>query len=157
MPQIEESAEDLDKLFDKPIEQNVPRKMSINEKDKEIPNTISEEYTKNINWNVGNEKIIKRCLLLGDLESAVQLLFKNNRNCEALLIASCKDELFKKQKKLTLQKKMIYLSNQFSLLSLIIILIFYLIIMLSKNGKNIYFMQIHIVKIKKFSLILLIN
>lgn len=98
MPQIEESAEDLDKLFDKPIEQNVPRKMSINEKDKEIPNTISEEYTKNINWNVGNEKIIKRCLLLGDLESAVQLLFKNNRNCEALLIASCKDELFQKAK-----------------------------------------------------------
>ena len=31
MPQIEESAEDLDKLFDNPIEQNAPRKPSIKE------------------------------------------------------------------------------------------------------------------------------
>ena len=99
MPQIEESAEDLDKLFDNPIEQNAPRKPSITEKEaKEIPNTISEELIKNINWNVGNEKTIKKCLLLGDLESAVQLLFKNNRNCEALLIASSNPELFKKAK-----------------------------------------------------------
>ena len=97
MPQIEESAEDLDKLFDNPIEQNAPRKPSIKETN-EIPNTISEELIKNINWNVGNEKIIKKCLLLGDLESAVTLLFKNNRNCEALLIASSNPELFNKAK-----------------------------------------------------------
>ena len=96
IPQVEESTEDLNELFDKPIEKNVPRKVSINEKDNELPNTISEEFTKNINWNVGNEKIIKKCLLLGELESAVQLLFKNNRNCEALLIASIKPELFQK-------------------------------------------------------------
>ena len=99
MPQVEESAEDLDKLFDKPIEQNIPRKSSTNIKDSnELPNTITEEIVKNINWNVGNEKVIKKCLLLGDLESAVQLLFKNNRYCEALLIASTKPELFIKAK-----------------------------------------------------------
>ena len=99
MPQVEESAEDLDKLFDKPIEQTMQRKSSINEKkDSELPNTITDEIVKNINWNVGNEKVIKKCLLLGDLESAVQLLFKNNRFCEALLIASTKPELFLKAK-----------------------------------------------------------
>ena len=35
---------------------------------------------------------------MGDLESAVQLLFKNNRYSEALLIASTKPELFEKAK-----------------------------------------------------------
>ena len=49
MPQIEESAEDLDKLFEKPIEQSNPRKSSVNAKDAELPNTISEEIVKNIN------------------------------------------------------------------------------------------------------------
>ena len=99
IPQVEESAEDLDKLFDKPVEQSLPRKQSYNMKESnELPNTITEEIIKNINWNVGNEKIIKKCLLLGDLESAVQLLFKNNRYCEALLIASTKPDLFIKAK-----------------------------------------------------------
>ena len=100
IPQVEDSTEDLDKLFDKPIEQNTnQRKSSINAKDTlEMPNTISEEIVKNINWNVGNEKTIKKALLLGNLESAVTLLFKNNRYCEALLIASTKPELFLKAK-----------------------------------------------------------
>ena len=105
MPQVEESAEDLNKLFEKPIEQNVPRKLSTSAKDSELPNTISEELIKNINWNVGNEKIIKKSLLLGDLESAVQLLFKNNRYCEALLIASTKPELFQKAKETYFSKE----------------------------------------------------
>ena len=105
MPQVEESAEDLNKLFEKPIEQNVPRKLSTSAKDSELPNTISEELIKNINWNVGNEKVIKKSLLLGDLESAVQLLFKNNRYCEALLIASTKPELFQKAKETYFSKE----------------------------------------------------
>ena len=105
MPQVEESAEDLDKLFDKPIEQSIPRKQSLNSKENEIPNTITEEFTKNTNWNVGNEKVIKRSLLLGDLESAVQLLFKNNRFSEALLIASTKPELFQKAKETYFSKE----------------------------------------------------
>ena len=105
MPQVEESAEDLDKLFDKPIEQSVPRKLSVNAKEAEMPNTITEEYTRNMNWNVGNEKVIKRSLLLGDLESAVQLLFKNNRCCEALLIASSKPELFQRAKETYFSKE----------------------------------------------------
>ena len=105
MPQVEESVEDLDKLFDKPIEQSVPRKVSVNAKEAEMPNTITEEYTKNINWNVGNEKVIKKSLLLGDLESAVQLLFKNNRYCEALLIASTKPDLFQRAKETYFSKE----------------------------------------------------
>ena len=48
----------------------------------------------NINWNVGNEKLIK--ILLGELESAVELLFKNKRYYEGLIIAS--NELFNKFK-----------------------------------------------------------
>ena len=98
MPPPEESAEDLNELFNAPVEKEVPRKQSISAKDNEIPNTITEEIIKNTNWNVGNEKTIKKCLLLGDLESAVQLLFKNNRYSEALLIASTKPELFEKAK-----------------------------------------------------------
>lgn len=98
IPQTEESEEDLGKLFDKPIETQSVRKLSGSKLENETPNTITEESTKNINWNVGNEKIIKKSLLLGDLESAVELLFKNNRNCEALLIASIKPELFEKAK-----------------------------------------------------------
>ena len=86
MPPPEESAEDLNELFNAPVEKEAPRKQSISAKETEIPNTITEEIIKNTNWSVGNEKTIKKSLLLGDLESAVQLLFKNNRNSEALLI-----------------------------------------------------------------------
>ena len=98
MPPPEESAEDLNELFNAPVEKEAPRKQSISAKETEIPNTITEEIIKNTNWSVGNEKTIKKSLLLGDLESAVQLLFKNNRNSEALLIASTKPELFEKAK-----------------------------------------------------------
>ena len=104
MPPVEESAEDLDKLFNSPVEKENPRKTSVN-KETELPNTITEEIVKNTNWSVGNEKIIKKSLLLGDLESAVQLLFKNNRNSEALLIASTKPELFEKAKETYFQKE----------------------------------------------------
>ena len=104
MPPVEESTEDLDKLFNAPVEKENPRKTSIN-KDTELPNTITEEIVKNTNWSVGNEKIIKKSLLLGDLESAVQLLFKNNRYSEALLIASTKPELFEKAKETYFQKE----------------------------------------------------
>ena len=98
MPPVEESAEDLDELFNAPVEKEITRKQSIPAKDNELPNTITEEIIKNTNWSVGNEKTIKKSLLLGDIESAVQLLFKNNRNSEALLIASTKPELFEKAK-----------------------------------------------------------
>lgn len=97
----EESKEDLNELFEKPIEtveetvkQNAQTKQEILEQ----PNTIKETYSRNINWNVGQEKLIKQCLLIGDLESAVEILFKNNRSSEALLIASLKPELFNSAK-----------------------------------------------------------
>ena len=98
MPPVEETAEDLDELFNAPVEKEIQTKQISSIKDTEQLNTITEEIVKNTNWNVGNEKTIKKSLLLGDLESAVQLLFKNNRNSEALLIASTKPELFEKAK-----------------------------------------------------------
>ena len=105
MPPVEESAEDLDKLFNAPEKKEEEIKKSGSIKDTEMPNTITEEIKKNTNWNVGNEKTIKKSLLLGDLESAVQLLFKNNRYSEALLIASTKPELFEKAKETYFSKE----------------------------------------------------
>ena len=105
MPPPEESAEDLNELFNAPVEKEVQRKISGPSKETEMPNTITEEIIKNTNWSVGNEKIIKKSLLIGDLESAVQLLFKNNRCAEALLIASTKPELFEKAKEMYFAKE----------------------------------------------------
>ena len=105
MPPPEESAEDLNELFNAPVEKEVQRNISGPSKETEMPNTITEEIIKNTNWSVGNEKIIKKSLLIGDLESAVQLLFKNNRCAEALLIASTKPELFEKAKEMYFAKE----------------------------------------------------
>ena len=96
-PQMEE--EDLGKLFEKPIPQNEPVQNAQTKQELlETPNTVQETFTRNINWNVGNEKLIKQALLIGELDNAVDLLFKSNRYSEALLIASCKPELFEKAK-----------------------------------------------------------
>ena len=98
---IEETKEDLDELFEKPVQQVIePVQQNAQTKQEilEQPNTIQETYSRNINWNVGQEKLVKQSLLIGDLESAVDLLFKSNRASEALLIASIKPELFAKAK-----------------------------------------------------------
>lgn len=61
--------------------------------------TITETISKNINWNLGPEKLIKQSLLTGDLESAVDVALKAGRDAEALLIASTgSQELFNKTK-----------------------------------------------------------
>ena len=65
-----------------------------NENNNEKEKIINENI--NINWNVGNEKLIK--ILLGELESAVELLFKNKRYYEGLIIASLDNDLFNKFK-----------------------------------------------------------
>lgn len=70
----------------------------------EKPNTIQEIQTININWNVGNEKLIKQSLLIGDLESAMEIAFKSGRTTEAFWIALCNPELLAKAKQ-------IYFSN----------------------------------------------
>ena len=96
-----ETKEDLDELFEKPVQQVIePVQQNAQTKQEilEQPNTIQETYSRNINWNVGQEKLVKQSLLIGDLESAVDLLFKSNRASEALLIASIKPELFAKAK-----------------------------------------------------------
>ena len=65
-----------------------------NENNNEKEKIINENI--NINWNVGNEKLIK--ILLGELESSVELLFKNKRYYEGLIIASLDNDLFNKFK-----------------------------------------------------------
>ena len=91
-----EDDENVEQIFD---EQPIQRKESpINKIEIEQPNTITENKVRNINWNVGNERLVKKSLLIGDLESAVELLFKNERYSEALLVASMQPELFEKAK-----------------------------------------------------------
>ncbi len=82
----------------------------------EKPLTIQETVTKNINWNLGAEKLIKQSLLIGDLESAVDVALKCGREAEALLIASAGDkELFNKVKQSFFNKnKDLFIKNIFS-------------------------------------------
>jgi protein transport protein SEC31 len=82
----------------------------------EKPLTIQETVTKNINWNLGAEKLIKQSLLIGDLESAVDVALKCGREAEALLIASAGDkELFNKAKQSFFNKnKDLFIKNIFS-------------------------------------------
>lgn len=48
---------------------------------------ITETISKNTNWDEGPEGIIKRNLLLGNLEYAAEVALKCGRTTEALLIA----------------------------------------------------------------------
>ena len=82
----------------------------------EKPLTIQETVTKNINWNLGAEKLIKQSLLIGDLESAVDVALKCGRDAEALLIASAGDkELFNKVKQSFFNRnKDLFIKNIFS-------------------------------------------
>lgn len=48
---------------------------------------VTETISKNTNWDEGVEGIIKRNLLLGNLEYAADVALKSGRTTEALLIA----------------------------------------------------------------------
>lgn len=48
---------------------------------------ITETISKNVNWDEGAEGIIKRNLLVGNLEYAAEVALKAGRTAEALLIA----------------------------------------------------------------------
>ena len=48
---------------------------------------ITETVSKNTNWDEGAEGIIKRNLLLGNIEYAAEVALKCGRTTEALLIA----------------------------------------------------------------------
>ena len=89
--------ENVESIFDNEPIQTIKKTFSLNE-DEEEEKIINENYQRNTNWNVGNEKLIKNSLLLGELESAVELLFKNERYSEGLIIASLDNNLFKKAK-----------------------------------------------------------
>lgn len=48
---------------------------------------LTETVSKNVNWNEGMEKMIKRNLLIGNLQYAAEVALKCGRTAEALLIA----------------------------------------------------------------------
>lgn len=48
---------------------------------------ITETISKNTNWDEGVERIIKRNLLVGNLDYAAEVALKAGRTAEALLIA----------------------------------------------------------------------
>jgi hypothetical protein len=50
-------------------------------------NFMTETISKNTNWDEGAEGIIKKNLLLGNLEYAAETALKCGRTTEALLIA----------------------------------------------------------------------
>lgn len=81
----------------------------------EKPQFVTEQVSKNINWNQGAEKLIKQSLLIGDLESAVDVALKSGRDAEALLIASARPELFHRTKQEFFKKnKDLFVKNIFS-------------------------------------------
>jgi hypothetical protein len=48
---------------------------------------VTETISRNVNWDEGTEGIIKRNLLIGNLEYAAEVALKAGRTAEALLIA----------------------------------------------------------------------
>lgn len=60
-------------------------KTKVDAKSSEIKETIS----RNSNWNEGAEGIIKRNLLIGNIEGAAECALKCGRSTEALLLALC--------------------------------------------------------------------
>ena len=64
IPIIEDDEnENVESIFDNEPIQTIKKKSLLNE-DEEEEKIINENYQRNINWNVGNEKLIKNSLLL---------------------------------------------------------------------------------------------
>lgn len=71
------------------------KKEVLEEEKEELPfgaQTIQETISKNINWNQGAEGIIKKNLLIGNIEGAAQCALKSGRTSEALLLAMIADD-----------------------------------------------------------------
>jgi hypothetical protein len=68
------------KVGDEQIVQNEPRR------DQNMT-FVTETVSKNVNWDEGAEGVIKRNLLIGNLEYAAEVALKVGRTAEALLIA----------------------------------------------------------------------
>jgi hypothetical protein len=112
--------DEAEEFWNTAMAKNDKEEAKINNKSSEVvnekPMTIQETVTKNINWNQGAEKLIKHSLLIGDLESAVDVALKCGREAEALLIASAGDKnLFNKAKASFFNKnKDLFIKNIFS-------------------------------------------
>jgi hypothetical protein len=114
---VQDEFKDFEKVFDDILmskKQDTPKQ---EEKPEErTPLTLTETISKNINWNLGSEKLIKDSLLIGDLDNAVEVAMKCGRDAEALLIASTgSKDLFNKAKNLFFNKnKDLFIKNIFS-------------------------------------------
>jgi protein transport protein SEC31 len=112
--------DEAEEFWNTAMAKNDKEEAKVNSKSTEVlnekPMTIQETVTKNINWNQGAEKLIKHSLLIGDLESAVDVALKCGREAEALLIASAGDKnLFNKAKASFFNKnKDLFIKNIFS-------------------------------------------
>lgn len=48
---------------------------------------VPEMVSRNQNWNVGNEALIKKSLMIGNIQYAAEIALKSGRTAEAFLIA----------------------------------------------------------------------
>jgi len=75
--------------------QSIAKPVEEEKTETEVPTTqmIKETISRNGNWDVGPEGIVKRSLLVGNTEAAAECLLKSGRPAEALLLAmTCKDD-----------------------------------------------------------------
>ena len=81
---IENDSLNFEKVFDDLYKkQDNSSKQPEDRPEEKQPMTITESVSKNINWNIGPEKLMKDSLLIGDLENAVEVAMKCGRDAEA--------------------------------------------------------------------------
>jgi protein transport protein SEC31 len=113
---VQNDFQDFEKVFDDILKKKDDGPKVEEKPEERTPMTITETISKNINWNLSSEKLIKDSLLIGDLEHAVDVSMKCGRDAEALLIASTGPiELFNKVKNQFFSKnKDLFIKNIFS-------------------------------------------
>jgi len=57
------------------------------EKETGLEKYVNEKVSKNTNWDVGAENLIKNNILIGNYEGAIDAAMKCGRTAEALLLA----------------------------------------------------------------------
>ncbi|CAD8082703.1 unnamed protein product [Paramecium sonneborni] len=80
--------QDADSFFNDLTNQSINKQQQTNSsRNQDVEIFQSEQVSKNTNWNVGVEKIIKDNLIVGNYEGAIDCALKCGRSAEALLLA----------------------------------------------------------------------
>ncbi|CAD8214986.1 unnamed protein product [Paramecium octaurelia] len=80
--------QDADSFFNDLTNQSLNKQQQTNNsRNQDVEIFQSEQVSKNTNWNVGVEKIIKDNLIVGNYEGAIDCALKCGRSAEALLLA----------------------------------------------------------------------